>query len=186
MDYCSLEDQALLDGIQKGNSIAMAVLYDHYAQLVFSLALHILKDREAAEAVVQQVFVKVSRCAGDYSSEKGKLSAWIGGIAHQHAIGELHRRRVRPSANQVEDAAAEVVDTGPVPFDQAVQSIEHQQIADAFQYIPPEQRRPIELVYFEGLTQQEIADELHETLGTIKTRMRLGMQKFKTVLEDKR
>lgn len=186
MDYSSLKDDAVLEGIQKGDSAAMAVLYDRYARLVFSLALHILKDREAAEEVVQEVFVKVWRRSGDYAPEKGKLSAWIGGIAHHHAIDELRRRRIRPSATEDEDAAAEVVDTGPVPFDRAVQSIEHQQIAEALQCIPPEQRQPIELAYFEGLTQQEIADELHEPLGTVKTRMRLGMQKLKTLLEDKR
>ncbi len=186
MDYSSLKDDTLLEGVQKGDSAAMSVLYDRYARLVFSLALHILKDREAAEEVVQEVFVKVWRRAGDYSADKGKLSAWIGGIAHHHAIDELRRRRVRPSANEEEDAAAEVVDTGPVPFERAVQSIEHQQICEALKCIPPEQRRPIELAYFEGLTQQEIAEELHEPLGTIKTRIRLGMQKLKTLLKDTR
>lgn len=186
VDYSSLDDAAVLAGVQNGESWAMAVLYDRYARLVFSLALHVLKDHTAAEEVVQEVFVKVWRRAGDYSADRGKLSAWIGGIAHHHAIDELRRRRVRPSATEDEDAVANVVDDGPVPFERAVQSIEHDQIVQALECIPADQRRPIELAYFEGLTQQEISEELKQPLGTIKTRMRLGMQKLKTLLEDKR
>lgn len=186
MDYSALGDDEILAKLREGESWAMAVLYDRYARLVFSLALHILNDRPAAEEVVQEVFVKVWRRAGDYSSERGKLSAWIGSIAHHQAIDDLRRRRVRPSATEDEEATRDLVDDAPVPFERAVQSIEHQQIAEALQCIPPEQRQPIELAYFEGLTQQEIAAKLDQPLGTIKTRMRLGMQKLKTLLEDKR
>lgn len=185
MDYSALSDEEILARLKDGESWAMSVLYDRYARLVFSLALKILGDRVVAEEVAQEVFVKVWRRADDYHADRGKFSSWLGGITHHQAIDELRRRRVRPSAAEDEDAVAELPDQNVTPFDTAVQSIEHQQIVQALQCIPVEQRRPIELAYFEGMTQQEISTALHEPLGTIKTRMRLGMQKLKSLLEDK-
>ncbi len=184
MDYSALTDEQVLEHLREGESWAMAVLYDRYARLVFSLALKILNDRATSEEVVQEVFVKVWRRAGDYDADRGKFSSWLGGIAHHHAIDELRRRRVRPSATEDEDAAEDIVADGPVPFEAAVQSIERQRIAHALECIPAEQRQPIELAYFEGYTQQEIAEKLSEPLGTIKTRMRLGMHKLRGLLEE--
>lgn len=184
MNYSALADEEILVHLRAGESWAMAALYDRYARLVFSLALKILNDRAVAEEVVQEVFVKVWRRAAEYRSDRGKFSSWIGGIAHNQAIDELRRRRVRPGVADGESVELDVVDDGPVPFDRAVQSIEHRRITDALKRIPPEQRQPIELAYFEGMTQQEIAGRLREPLGTIKTRMRLGMQKLKTLLQE--
>ncbi|MBI4787267.1 MAG: sigma-70 family RNA polymerase sigma factor [Chloroflexi bacterium] len=184
MEYSALKDEEVLAQLQAGESWAMSVLYDRYARLVFSLAYKILSDRASAEEVVQEVFVKVWRRAGDYTAARGKFSSWLTGIAHHHAIDELRRRRVRPAASEDETATADVMDDGPVPFERAVQSLEHQQITNALQCIPVEQRRPIEMAYFEGLTQQEISEKLQQPLGTIKTRMRLGMQKLRTLLQE--
>ncbi|MGE5263219.1 MAG: sigma-70 family RNA polymerase sigma factor [Acidobacteriota bacterium] len=187
VNYSELDDEEVLARLQGGESWAMSVLYDRYARLVFSLALRVLNDRESSEEVVQEVFVKIWRRSADYKPERGKFSSWLSGIAHNHAIDEFRRRRVRPaSSDDDESAAAEVVDASPVPFDRAVQSIEHQQITEALACIPPEQRVPIEMAYFEGLTQQEISERLDQPLGTIKTRMRLGMQKLKGLLEAQR
>lgn len=177
-------DAELILLVAKNESWALAEIYDRYARLVFSLALKILNDRSAAEECVQEVFVKVWKRARDYHEERGKFSSWLTGIAHHHAIDELRRRRVRPSAAGDESAAAEVMDASPEPMDRAIQSLEHRRILDALGTIPPDQRRPIEMAYFEGFTQQEIADKLDEPLGTIKTRMRLGMQKLKVILGD--
>jgi len=163
----------------------MSVLYDRYARLVFSLALKILNDRGAAEETVQEVFVKVWKRSRDYSIERGKFSSWLTGIAHNHAIDELRRRRVRPSASKEDDGVMDtVIDQGPGPHDLAMQGFERRRIVDALCQIPAEQRRALEMAYFEGLTQQEISDQLGEPLGTVKTRMRLGMQKLKTLLEE--
>lgn len=186
MDYTALSDEQVIAGLRGGESWAMSVLYDRYARLVFSLALKILSDRVAAEEVVQEVFVKVWKRSNDYSTDRGKFSSWIGGIAHNQAIDELRRRRVRPSAADDEDAVAELPDQHATPFDAAAQTLEHQEIMHALECIPVDQRRPIELAYFEGMTQQEISVALKEPLGTIKTRMRLGMQKLKSLLEDSR
>lgn len=177
-------DDELIVALRKGESWAMSALYDRYARLVFSLALRILNDRSAAEEAVQEVFVKVWRRCKEYDAKRGKFSSWLSGIAHNHAIDELRRRRVRPSASEDEDAMAEVVSDDPAPLDLALQSLERRRIVEALQAIPAEQRRPIEMAYFEGFTQQEISNRLHEPLGTIKTRMRLGMQKLKSLLEE--
>ncbi len=184
MDYSTLTDEQVLAGLATGEGWAMSVLYDRYARLVFSLAFKILSDRSSAEEAVQEVFVKVWRSARDYDQTRGKFSSWIGGIAHHHAIDELRRRRARPAVTEDETAAAKIVDDGPVPFDAAMQSMEQRRILDALQCIPVDQRRPIEMAYFEGFTQQEIAQRLQQPLGTIKTRMRLGMQKLKGLLEN--
>ncbi|MDE3089505.1 MAG: sigma-70 family RNA polymerase sigma factor [Chloroflexota bacterium] len=163
----------------------MAVLYDRYARLVFSLALKILNDRGAAEETVQEVFVKVWKRCREFDARRGKFSSWLTGIAHNHAIDELRRRRVRPSAAEDDDDAMDsVLDVGPAPLDLALQSAERRRIVDALNQIPADQRRPIEMAYFEGFTQQEISDKLNQPLGTIKTRMRLGMQKLKTLLDE--
>ena len=179
-------DEQLVEALGRGESWVMAALYDRYARLVFSLAYKVLNDRATAEETVQEVFVKVWRRARDYTPERGKFSSWLTGIAHHHAIDELRRRRVRPSAAEDETAVLEVVDDAPAPLEKAMQSLERRRIVEALGAIPVDQRRAIELAYFEGFTQQEIADKLGEPLGTIKTRMRLGMQKLKTLLEEGR
>lgn len=184
MDHSALKDEEILARLKDGDGWAMSVLYDRYARLVFSLARKILNDRAAAEEVVQEVFVKVWRHARDYRAERGKFSSWLTGIAHHHAIDELRRRRVRPSASNSENNAAEVMDDGSAPLDEALHSLEHRRIVTALQAIPDDQRRAIELAYFGGFTQQEISAKLGEPLGTIKTRIRLGMQKLKALLED--
>ncbi len=182
----ALTDEQLLALMGKGEGRAMAMLYDRYARLVFSLAVRILNDRAGAEEVVQEVFVKVWRRARDYDATRGKFSSWLSGIAHHHAIDELRRRRVRPTAAQAgdEEQVENVIDDGPGLHDLAVQSIERRRIMDALKVIPPAQRKPIEMAYFEGYTQQEIADILRQPLGTVKTRMRLGMQKLKGLLRE--
>lgn len=162
----------------------MTALYDRYARLVFSLSLRILNDRPLAEEAVQEVFVKVWKRAKDYDAARGKFSSWLSGIAHNHAIDELRRRRIRPSASDDEDAMAKIMSDAPAPLDLAMQSLEHRRIVDALNAIPADQRKPIEMAYFEGYTQQEISDRLREPLGTIKTRMRLGMQKLRGLLDN--
>lgn len=187
VDHSVLTDEEIVVRLRAGESWAMSILYDRYARLVFSLALKILNDRGAAEETVQEVFVKVWKRSREFDRDRGKFSSWLTGIAHNHAIDELRRRRIRPSASEDEgDAMEGVVDEAPAPIDLAMQSLERRRIVEALKEIPVEQRRAIELAYFEGFTQHEISDKLGDPLGTVKTRMRLGMQKLKTLLEESR
>ena len=177
-------DEQLVVALTRGETWAMTAIYDRYARLVYSLALRMLNDRAAAEEVVQEVFVKVWRRAREYDAPRGKFSAWLTGIAHHHAIDELRRRRARPIASEDEDALADIAAATPTPDDAAQASFERQRILDALQEIPAEQRCCIEMAYFEGYTQEEISGRLGEPLGTVKTRMRLGMQKLKVLLVE--
>jgi RNA polymerase sigma-70 factor, ECF subfamily len=177
-------DEQLMIALTRGETWAMTALYDRYTRLVYSLALRILNDRAAAEEVVQEVFVKVWRRAREFDAQRGKFSAWLSGIAHHHAIDELRRRRARPVASEDEDSLANIAAATPTPDDAAQTSLERRRILDALQEIPTEQRRCIEMAYFEGYTQEEISERLDEPLGTVKTRMRLGMQKLKVLLAE--
>jgi RNA polymerase sigma-70 factor, ECF subfamily len=177
-------DEQLLVALTRGETWAMTAIYDRYARLVYSLALKMLNDRAAAEEVVQEVFVKVWRRAREFDAQRGKFSAWLTGIAHNHAIDELRRRGARPIASEDEDSLADVEVVAPGPDDAAQTSFERQRILDALQGIPAEQRRCIEMAYFEGYTQEEISGRLGEPLGTVKTRIRLGMQKLKVLLVE--
>jgi RNA polymerase sigma-70 factor (ECF subfamily) len=181
MNYNGVEDAEIILQIRAGEPRAMSILYDRYAQLVFSLALKILGDQPAAEEVVQEVFVKVWRRAADYDVGRAKFVSWLAQIAHNQAIDHLRQRRAHPASH--DDASLEeAVDSSPTPFDVAVQSLEHRRIAAALDKIPPEERRVIELAYFGGLSHQEIATKLSQPLGTVKTRMRRGMHNLKTLL----
>lgn len=178
----SVHDRELLARLRRGDRSAMAELYDQYGRLVFSLALRILHDQNAAEETVQQVFVKIWRRAASYDAERARLSAWVAQIAHNQAIDELRKRRVRPPTDG-EDSLDLILDASPTPHELAVQSIERHRILRALEQIPREQRLVIELAYYGGLTHQEIAEKLSEPLGTVKTRMRRGIQKLRQLLE---
>lgn len=160
----------------------MSVLYDRYSRLVFSLALRVLSDRDAAEETVQEVFIKVWRRADDFDPGRAKLSTWIARIAHNHAIDEWRRRSHRPRLG--EPSQNESTDDTVLPVDAAMADWEHQKIVHALGHIPHEQRRVIELAYWGGLTHKEIAEKLGEPMGTVKTRIRRGMQKLRTLLEQ--
>ena len=183
-DQQVLTDAQLLALIARGENWALSEIYDRYTWLVFSLALKILNDRASAEEIVQQVFTKVWRSARDYRVERGKFSTWLMSITHHQCIDELRRRRVRPVTQPGdEELLYELVsDDDPA---QAVQyTFELAHIREALQQIPAEQRIVIELAFWGGLTQQEIAMYCHSPLGTVKTRLRLGMQRLKRLLPE--
>ncbi|MBI4787358.1 MAG: sigma-70 family RNA polymerase sigma factor [Chloroflexi bacterium] len=183
IEYSALQDEDIIRRLCAGESWAMAVLYDRYDRLVFSLALKILRDRSAAEEVVQEVFVKVWRRARDYQAERAKFSSWLARIAHNHAIDKLRQRNTLPYMTS-DEHAAQIVDVGPTPHDMAEQQLDHRRIVAALDQIPGEQRRAIELAYFDGFTHQQIARKLGTPLGTVKTRIRRGMQNLKLVLQQ--
>ncbi len=177
-------DAQLLALIVRGEDWALSEIYERYARLVFSIAVKILNDRARAEDIVQQVFTKVWRHARDYRSERGKVSSWVIGITRNQCLDELRRSRVRPTLEPVLEESVFELTSDDDPL-QAVQYIfEQAYVRNALQQIPPEQRKVIELAFWEGLTHQEIALRCHYPLGTVKTRLRLGMQKLKSLLQE--
>jgi RNA polymerase sigma-70 factor, ECF subfamily len=180
-----LTDEQLVALVARDESWALAELYDRYVRLVFSLALKVLNDRAGAEEVVQEVFAKVWRGARAFDGKRGKFSSWLIGIAHHQCIDELRRRRVRPMSESIDDSAAAELPGDDDPAQAAEQAIERDRIRRALAMIPAEQRIAIELAFFEGLTHREIADRTGDPLGTVKTRVRLGMQKLKQILGER-
>ena len=179
-----LTDAQLLVLIVRGENWALSEIYDRYSRLVFSLALKILNDHASAEEIVQQVFTKVWRSARKYRLERGKFSTWLMSITHHQCIDELRRRRVRPVTQPGDEELLYDLPSDDDPA-QAVQYIfEQARVREALQQIPAEQRIVIELAFWGGLTQREIAVYCHSPLGTIKTRSRLGMQRLKRLLPE--
>ena len=179
-----LSDQQLIERIAAGDRQAFEQLYDRYAPMVFGLALRTLGNRESAEEAVQEIFWRVWQRAKSFDQSRA-LAPWLFGIAHNYCIDEIRRRRARPQS-VYEDDDNPVLSTIPDSADvgeAAVQSEQRRIVVGALQQLPQEQRQALELAYFGGLTQQEIAAQLGNPLGTIKTRMRLGLQKLRTILQ---
>ena len=177
-------DAQLLALIGRGENWALSEIYNRYAGLVFSIALRTLSDRASAEEIVQGVFMKVWQHAPKYQVERGKFSSWLINISRHQCIDELRRRRVRPVTQPGDDKflSTLVSDENPLPATQA--ALEGAQVRQALQQIPPKQRIVIELAFWGGMTQQEIALYCQSPLGTIKTRFRLGMQRLKLLLQE--
>jgi RNA polymerase sigma-70 factor (ECF subfamily) len=180
-------DQQLIERVARQDRRAFEMLYDRYAPAVFGLALKTLGDRQIAEEAVQEVFWRVWQRAASFDSNR-TFAPWLFGIAHNYCIDELRRRRARPQSVYEDDdhpVLSSIADATDVS-EAALQGEQQRIVADALQQLPQEQRQAIELAYFGGLTQQEIATRLGNPLGTIKTRMRLGLQKLRAILQDQR
>jgi RNA polymerase sigma-70 factor, ECF subfamily len=177
----SISQAAYLIGqIAKQDREAFSQLYDRCSSLVFSLAMRMLNARSDAEDLLQEVFVQVWRQAGNYSAERGSPEAWIINIARSRAIDKIRStRRMERSFVLTEDPArAESSDT----VESAMGASEGRlTMNSALANLPETQRKVLELAYFDGLTQTEIADKLSEPLGTIKTRMRSGIQRLRDI-----
>ena len=160
---------------------AFSQLYDRFSSLVFSLAMRMLRAQSDAEDLLQEVFMQVWRQAGNYSPERGSPEAWIINIARSRAIDKLRaiRRRDKSFILTDDPAAAE----SPDNVESAVGDSEAKlAMNSALANLPEAQRKVLELAYFAGLSQTEIADRLKEPLGTVKTRMRSGIQRLRGML----
>ena len=185
-DYTRYGDETLIRLIAQSHDQALAQLYDRYNRLVFSLALAIVNDRDTAEEVTLDVFMRIWQKAGTYRADQAKVSTWLTHIARNHAIDVLRRRAVRvdQSALHWEDAISNVESSHPDPQESAEHSLRRERIHSAIAQLPAEQKQALTLAYFGGYTQSEIAEILAQPLGTIKTRLRLAMQKLREFLNE--
>jgi RNA polymerase sigma-70 factor (ECF subfamily) len=173
---------ALLPAVAEGDIAAFEGLYDRHAPTLYALLLRILGNAEDAQEVLQEAFVKAWVNARMFDAERGSETAWLISIARSRGIDRLRSRRTR--ADRENDAGREIsIRSSSVDHstgaDKAIQSQEGVAVRGALAELPEAQRIALELAYFEGLSQSEIAARLGEPLGTVKTRMQLGMKKLR-------
>lgn len=181
------EDAELVALIAGGDAQALGVIYDRYQRAVYSLCARVTRDQGAAEELTQEVFVRLWKSAASFEPGRGRVSAWLLRIAHNLALNEVRRRGSRPVIAYEADWEVEsggVAD--PDEQDDPVMAIWLREraliIRRALGGLPAPQRRAIELAFFDGLTQAEIAAATGEPLGTIKSRIRIGMGRMRELL----
>jgi RNA polymerase sigma-70 factor (ECF subfamily) len=174
----------LLRRIAQQDQTALSELYDRYAHILYAIAFKSLNSVEESEEVVLDVFSQVWRSAISYNPEKGRADAWLFMVTRSRVID-----RLRSLQRTAKKAAASVEAVQIQPNQQSVDPIEHVLISErrtrmlaAIQQLPDEQRQVIELAYYQGLTQSEIAAQTGTSLGTVKTRVRLGLSKLRSAI----
>lgn len=183
-----VSDSHLVGRLAEGEDIALGELYDRYGKTVYALALAIVREPADAEEVVVDAFGQAWRQAAAFDPRRGSVGAWLATIARSRALDMVRARgrrtRAHERAAQLSDEgiATPVAALGPDPGRGVERSEARRLVAQALSSLPEPQRVAIELAYFEGLSQSEIAERLAEPLGTIKTRMRTGMEKLRGLL----
>src|SRR5438874_2701213 len=182
-ELAHLSDEAVLALIARSDEQALAELYRRFGRLAYGLALRILRDDALAQDAVQEAFLGVWRAAGRFKAERAKPSTWLLTLVHRRAVDLVRReerRRTEPLQSETEPVGAEATD-------EAELATERETIREALRRLPPEQREAIELAYYGGYTQSELADRLGQPLRTIKSRMFTGLARLREHLgEDAR
>ena len=186
MDYTRFDDETLLTLIARADEHALGGLYDRYSRLVYSVALNSIADPARAEEITQDVFVRVWESAKTYRSEQGRVATWLTSITRNRAIDVYRRGRVRRENLHISWEDVESLNPpAPQNVEAEVDLAQRQrQVRWAVTQLPDEQKQAIGLAFFQGLSQVEIAQALSEPLGTVKTRIRLGMHKLRLLLQS--
>jgi RNA polymerase sigma-70 factor, ECF subfamily len=180
-DLAHLSDEALLSLVASSDDQALAELYDRFGGVAYGLALRILRDDALAQDAVQEAFLAVWRSADRFLAERAKASTWILTLVHRRAVDLVRRedrRRGEPLESAGEPAAQETVE------DEATRGFERRVVQEALAQLTPEQREALELGYYGGLTQSELAGRLGLPLGTIKSRMFAGLSRLRELLAE--
>jgi RNA polymerase sigma-70 factor (ECF subfamily) len=179
---CSLADEELMQYVRKADPDAFAVLYDRHSGVAFSLAYRIVGARAAAEDVVQEAFLSIWRSGARYDRARGSVRTWVLGIVHNRAIDGLRRSTVHDKRRASDEGIAERLESTDRTDVEVARREEAGTVRNAMDVLPPEQSQVIELAYFGGFTHSEIADMLGMPIGTVKGRMRLGLEKMRGAL----
>lgn len=174
-------DRAVLASVADGQLDALQDLYDKYRTMAYSIALRITNDAALAEDVVQEAFLGAWRNAGRYAEGRGSVKTWLLAIVHHRAIDALRRRRPTVELPDREDVPPDTL-TLPDIWSEVAGNLDREAIGRALAALSAVQREAIELAYFGGFTQQEIAIRTDTPLGTVKSRIRLGLLAMRTVL----
>lgn len=184
--YITSDDESLIEQVAQLREEALSQLYDRYSDLVFSIALAIVDDRSTAEEITMDVFMRVWQKAASYRADQAKVRTWLSHIARHHAIDILRRRSIRLDHYALSWDGIPLSDTVTTqdPQELIELSLGRERIRTAIMQLPHDQKQALALAYYGGLTQVEIAEALQQPLGTIKTRLRLAMQKLRHLLQE--
>jgi RNA polymerase sigma-70 factor (ECF subfamily) len=163
------DDASLLALLQSGNEQAMGLLFDRYSKVVYSVALRVLRDPASAEDVLQEIFMQIWRNPNSFIAAKGSLGGWLAVVSRNRSIDSL--RRKRPSESVEEIALASPYNLA----EEAERNNMMERARAAIQQLPGEQRKTLEMAFFDGLTHSEIAEVTGDPLGTVKTRIRSAL-----------
>jgi RNA polymerase sigma-70 factor (ECF subfamily) len=178
-DLAHLSDEALLSLVASSDDAALGELYDRFGGVAYGLALRIVRDQALAQDAVQEAFLAVWRSADRFLAERAKASTWILTLVHRRAV-DLVRREERRRGEPLEDLPADAVE--PAAEDAVDVHFQRAIVREALRQLPAEQRQALELGYYGGLTQAEIAERLGQPLGTIKSRMFSGLARLRELL----
>jgi RNA polymerase sigma-70 factor (ECF subfamily) len=176
--YLLLADEDLMSLAGTSDAGAFVALYDRHSRASYSLAYRMMGDRQAAEDLVQEAFLSVWRSARSYRAERGSVRTWILSIVHNRGIDQLRTMASRRRVHDKVEATTSVAQPSEA-FAETWRNSQREQVREALRILPPEQLKVLELAYYSGYTHVEIAELLDLPLGTVKGRMRLGLQKVR-------
>jgi RNA polymerase sigma-70 factor (ECF subfamily) len=179
-ELAHLSDEAVLALVARSEEAALAEIYDRFGAVAYGLALRVLRDEGLAQDAVQDAFLAVWRTAASFSPERGAARTWVLTLVHRRAV-DLVRREERRRGDPLESAAEPASDE--LTDQQAWLRFERERVQAALRRLPDQQREALELAYYGGFSQSQLAERLGEPLGTIKTRMHTGLARLRELLE---
>jgi len=179
-----LADEDLMVRVAEGDDKAFGVMYDRHSTAAYSLAYRICGTRAAADDVVQEAFLSLWRAGGRYDATRGSVRTWVLGIVHNRAIDALRRATVHDKRRSSDEGIEERFEAPERTDAEVARRAEAASVRGALEALPPDQQKVIELAYFGGFTHTEISDMLGAPLGTVKGRMRLGLEKMRGALGE--
>ena len=181
--YLLLADEDLISLVGQSDAEAFAVLYDRHSRAAYSLAYRMMGEKQAAEDLAQDAFLKVWRSATSYRAERGSVRTWLLSIVHNRGIDQLRSLGSRRRTQEKIEASAPKSQPSEA-FAESWRNSQREQVREALSTLPPEQLKILELAYFSGYTHVQIAELLELPLGTVKGRMRLGLKKIKDYFDS--
>ncbi len=182
--HTHLSDEALIALVARGDDSALGELYDRVGRVAYGIAHRILRDERLAEDAVQEGFLAVWRSAASFRAERAKASTWIVTLVHRRAVDIVRREERRRTESLDADALPDAPDPSGSAEDEAWLGFERDRVLAAIRTLPDAQRETIELAYYGGYSQSELAERLGVPLGTIKSRMFAGLARLREVLDD--
>jgi RNA polymerase sigma-70 factor, ECF subfamily len=182
-ELAHLSDEALVALAARSEQTALGELYDRYARPAYGLALRILRDDALAEDAVQEAFLSLWRTSPRFVPERGKASTWILTLVHRRAVDLVRREQLRRT-DQIDEVHEPIAGASSGADEQAWLRLQRERVQAALQQLPDQQREALELAYYGGFTQSELAERLGQPIGTIKSRMFAGLARLRELLGD--